>query len=99
MRLLFKLFGVLVALSYINASFINPYPRFESYNDGGNPGEALYLTKYIENGDIETVRLFILALRFIRILFVSYLSKSSIKLNELQLPKQRQQRQMKTNTN
>lgn len=58
MRLLFKLFGVLVALSYINASFINPYPRFESYNDGGNPGEALYLTKYIENGDIETVRLF-----------------------------------------
>lgn len=99
MRLLFKLFGVLVALSYINASFINPYPRFESYNDGGNPGEALYLTKYIENGDIETVRLFFLALRFIRILFVSYLSKSSIKLNELQLPKQRQQRQMKTNTN
>lgn len=59
MRLLLILFAISVALDHINASFVNPYPRYESYNDGGNPGEALYLTKYIENGDIETVCLFL----------------------------------------
>lgn len=58
MRLIFLFFDISVTVAVISASFVNPYLRFNSYNDGGNPGDALYLTKYIENGDIETVRFF-----------------------------------------
>lgn len=39
----------------ISGSFVNPYPRYKLFCDGGDPGDALYLTKYIESGDIETV--------------------------------------------
>lgn len=60
MRLFAIFFSVSIILTGSSGSFINPYPRFESYNDGGNPGEALYLTKYIENGEIETVSLLII---------------------------------------
>lgn len=55
MRLIFLFFIIFLAFTVISGSFVNPYPRFSSFNDGGNPGDALYLTKYIENGDIETV--------------------------------------------
>lgn len=33
-------------------SFINPYPRFQEFNDGGNPGEPLFLTPLINNESI-----------------------------------------------
>lgn len=57
MRFIFLFSFILVTLTAVRGSFINPYPRFKSYNDGGNPGDALYLTEYIEKGDIETVNL------------------------------------------
>lgn len=38
-----------------DAIFTNPYPKFAKYVDDGDPGEALYLTKYIESGEIELV--------------------------------------------
>lgn len=41
--------------AFIDASFINPYPRYKYYRDNDDPGEPLFLTKYIENGDIELV--------------------------------------------
>lgn len=34
-------------------SFINPYPRFEHYVDGDDPGEALYLTDIIAKDPLE----------------------------------------------
>lgn len=33
-------------------SFINPYPRFEAFHDGGDPGEPLFLTPLINNPKI-----------------------------------------------
>uniref|UniRef100_A0A1L8EID7 Carboxypeptidase n=1 Tax=Haematobia irritans TaxID=7368 RepID=A0A1L8EID7_HAEIR len=33
-------------------SFINPYPRFKAFNDGGNPGEPLFLTPLIRDTTI-----------------------------------------------
>lgn len=57
MRLFSIFFSVFITLTGINGSFMNPYPRFKFFSDGGNPGDALYLTKYIENGDIEKVSL------------------------------------------
>lgn len=46
---------VILWLSIADANFVNPYPRFTRYSDGGDPGEPLYLTKYIESGEIELV--------------------------------------------
>lgn len=45
--------SVLVIFGAIGASVVDPNPR------GGDPGKALYLTKYIENGEIAKVRLFL----------------------------------------
>lgn len=42
----------------VDASFVNPYPRFKAYYDNNDPGEPLYLTKYIESGNVELVPLF-----------------------------------------
>lgn len=53
-----RLILLCVIFGICSGTFINPYPRFQLYNDDGNPGEALYLTKYIESGDIETVSWF-----------------------------------------
>lgn len=55
MRFILLILNFAVTYTVIGGSFVNPYPRFKLYNDGENPGDALYLTKYIENGDIETV--------------------------------------------
>lgn len=53
--------GAMIAVSAIEASFINPYPRFKAYHDpsDSDAGEPLFLTKYIESGDIELVKLFV----------------------------------------
>lgn len=32
------------------------YPKFKKYSDGGDAGEALFLTTFIEKGDIEKAR-------------------------------------------
>lgn len=56
MRFIILISSIFVALTAVHGSFINPYPRFKSFSDGGNPGDALYLTEYIEKGDIETVK-------------------------------------------
>lgn len=55
MRSLLLLVTSMVALASIEASFVNPYPRYAKYEDDGDPGEPLYLTKYIESGDLELV--------------------------------------------
>lgn len=55
MRLILFFFNFSITFCVISGSFVNPYPRFKSFHDGGDPGDALYLTKYIESGDIETV--------------------------------------------
>lgn len=57
MRSILLLLSFAVTYTAISGSFINPYPRYKSYYDGGDSGEALYLTPYIEKGDIETVKL------------------------------------------
>lgn len=57
MRFIFLISFILVAVTAVHGSFINPYPRFKLYDDSGDPGNALYLTEYIEKGDIETVNL------------------------------------------
>lgn len=49
MALIAILFGVLTAISMLNA--------IESSENGINPGKPLFLTEYIENGDIEWVSL------------------------------------------
>lgn len=46
---------ITIIFTVVNGSFINPYPRHKLYKDGGDPGEPLYLTSYIESGDIEKV--------------------------------------------
>lgn len=55
MRLILLIVNITIAVNVIHGTFVNPYPKFKSYNDGGDPGDALYLTKYIESGDIEKV--------------------------------------------
>lgn len=37
----------------VNSSFINPYPRFAKYNDGGDPGDPAFLTPLIQAGKID----------------------------------------------
>lgn len=37
-------------------SFINHYPRYEEYFDGGDPGQPLFLTPLIEKGKINEAR-------------------------------------------
>lgn len=45
-----------IAIAMADGSFINSmYPRFKHFRDDGDPGEALYLTEYIEKNDIENV--------------------------------------------
>ncbi|XP_031635891.1 venom serine carboxypeptidase-like [Contarinia nasturtii] len=56
MRSLLLIISITVVVNVIRGTFINRYPRYKSYSDGGDPGQALYLTKYIENGDIDTAR-------------------------------------------
>lgn len=44
------------AIAIADGSFISSmYPRFKHYHDGEDPGDALYLTEYIEKNDIEHV--------------------------------------------
>lgn len=57
MRLILLFCNISVIFTVISGSFVNPYPKYKLFSDDGDPGEALYLTKYIENGDIETVSL------------------------------------------
>ncbi|XP_031635907.1 venom serine carboxypeptidase-like [Contarinia nasturtii] len=56
MRIILLFLNIAVAVNLIHGSFVNPYPKFKSFSDGGDPGEALYLTKYIENGEVEKAR-------------------------------------------
>lgn len=46
------------SITVITASFINPYPRFKHHKLTleDDPGEALYLTPYLEQGKIEIAR-------------------------------------------
>ncbi|XP_055386014.1 venom serine carboxypeptidase [Condylostylus longicornis] len=53
---LFILILINIYFSITSASFINVYPKFKSYNDGGDPGEPLYLTPYIEKGKLDVAR-------------------------------------------
>lgn len=60
MRSILLFFNILITFCVISNSFVNPYLQFDSFssqttNDGKDPGDALFLTKYIESGDIETV--------------------------------------------
>lgn len=55
MRYILLFCNISVMFTIISGSFVNPYPRYKLFCDGGDPGDALYLTKYIESGDIETV--------------------------------------------
>lgn len=50
---------VLLPIVVVDASFVNPYPRFQAFRDDVDPGSALYLTEYIERGDIEKVSVFV----------------------------------------
>lgn len=54
MRLL-VVFCITSMVLMANALFLDPQPD-NYFNEIGDPGEALYLTKYIKSGDIETVR-------------------------------------------
>lgn len=57
MRLLLLVCSVAVHLiPTARAAFPNPYPRFARYSDDGDPGEALYLTDYIESNELEVGR-------------------------------------------
>ena len=48
--------SIWVIFIIISGSFANPYPIHESFSDNNESlGEPLYLTKYIENGNIEMV--------------------------------------------
>ncbi|KAJ6644320.1 Venom serine carboxypeptidase [Pseudolycoriella hygida] len=51
--LIVSLLAVLVGVSQCT---VNPYPRFKEYSDGGDTGEPLFLTEYIENGRIELAK-------------------------------------------
>lgn len=64
MRLFFAICNISAIFFAVSGSFVNPYPRFQHFSDDGDPGEALYLTKYIESGDIKTVRFLLLLLTF-----------------------------------
>lgn len=56
MWVIFVFYQILVIFGAIECSIIDPSFRFKILSDDGDPGEALYLTEYIENDDIETVR-------------------------------------------
>lgn len=56
MRLILSVSLVILASVFVDGSFVNPYPRYKVYHDSNDPGDALYLTKYIESGDVELVR-------------------------------------------
>lgn len=58
MHFILAFFLTVVIFTTVDGSFVNPYPRYEFYTDNDDPGEPLFLTKYIENGDIETVSTF-----------------------------------------
>lgn len=56
MKKMWIIFIISAIYTIAEASFINSmYPRYKFYKDNGDPGEPLYLTKYIEKGDINTV--------------------------------------------
>lgn len=62
-----RIFSILPLLFVIGCecSFINSvYPRFKAFDDGGDPGEPLFLTTYIENGDIDKVNKHFVILAF-----------------------------------
>lgn len=46
----------LIAGLCIVSAFRNPYPRYQEYHDGGDPGEPLFLTDLIKVGDLEKAR-------------------------------------------
>lgn len=47
--------AIILIICDVDASFVNPYPRYKAYRDNNDPGEPLYLTKYIESGNVELV--------------------------------------------
>lgn len=55
MRFILLICNIAVFFTVISATFFNPYPKYELFSDGEDPGDALYLTDYIENGEIEKV--------------------------------------------
>lgn len=64
MRLILLVFTSTIVLTTIGANFVNPYPRYAKYQDDGDPGEPLYLTKYIESGDLELVSFIVLLMLY-----------------------------------
>lgn len=55
MRVFLLFCAISVISTNVSGSFLNPYPEIKFFSDYGDSGDALYLTEYIENGDIETV--------------------------------------------
>lgn len=64
MRLILLFSNILVLLSVVSGSlFFGQYPEIEFSSDSRESGDALLLTKYIENGDIKTVSKYINQIR------------------------------------
>lgn len=59
MSFLFKVCNILVIFTIVECSFFNPYRQLRYYSDDDDPGEPLYLTEYIESGDIEKVHFYL----------------------------------------
>lgn len=55
--LLFSAVSVLFTVG--SALFLNPNHEVESFIHDGHPGKASFLSKYIENGDVEIVSIFV----------------------------------------
>lgn len=51
------MFFVLLTLSIgvVQCSF-NPYPRYSEFSDGGDTGEPIFLTEYIEKGQFDLAK-------------------------------------------
>lgn len=55
MNFIFAFSYILVIFTTIECLKIESQLRNKNFPEDDDPGEALYLTKYIEDGDIETV--------------------------------------------
>lgn len=56
MRQILLFCNILVLSAVVSGSlFYNQYPELKFSSDSRESGDALFLTKYIENGDIKTV--------------------------------------------
>lgn len=55
MRIILLFCTISVIFTVISASFLELNEKLETFSHDGDPGEALFLTEYIENEDIETV--------------------------------------------